>query len=307
MTIYEFDFSQFNVGQEELQSFVPKPREAIDNIGIDNAPAIDDMGDPGNRTSDPRDFPDPDFRHIEDPIDVNYVEEVREHFVPGFKLMDRGIKNYFSGIRIPVGKGYEEYRIMPVRIAGADPEALIYADKYLRGARLQLPMMSIHRTGEKFDPNRFSPPILPIARYHKNCMRRSELIYRPVPFLIDYSMSIWAEHKSDAEYALYSIVSRMNPIGSYFLEEEALGLSHEVVVHPGTSTDESDIETNADSRAQVKKTITIQMEGWVPTPSKIVPNILAKPVIIKEGVGGKQDEILLPGQVLAAYRDESSF
>lgn len=307
MTIHQFDFPQFNVGQEELQTFVPKSNKIVGDVGIEKMPAIDDLGDPGNRASNPRDFIDPNFRFIEDPIDINYVEEIREHFVSGFNLMDKGIKNYFSGIRIPIGKGMEEYRIMPVRIAGADPEALIYADKNLRGGRLQLPIMSIHRTGETFDPKRYSPPILPIARYLKNCTKRSELVYRPVPFLIEYSMSIWSEHKSDAEYALYSIISRLNPIGTYYLEEEVLGLSHEVILRPGSSTDESDIESDTNSRAQVKKTVAITMEGWLPNPTKIISNILAKPVIIKEGVGGKQDEIYYSGQTLAAYRDKSSF
>jgi hypothetical protein len=307
MSLHDFDFSEFNVGQEELQSYVSQPREQINNVGIEKRASIDDLGDPGNRPNDPRDDVDEDFRFIEDPIDINYVEEVRESFVPGFKLMDKGIKNYFSGIRIPVGNGLEEYRIMPVRISGADPEALIYSDKNLRGARLELPIMAIHRSGCRFDPNRYSPPILPIARYFKNCTKRSELIYRPVPFKLDYSMYVWAEHKSDAEYAMFSVISRLNPIGSYFVEEQGLGLSQEVILHPGSNTDESDIESNNDTRAQVKLTMTVEMEGWLPISSKIVPNILAKPVTIKEGVGGKQDEILLPGETLEAYRDTSSF
>lgn len=304
MGIHDFDFSQFNTGQEQQQNFAGAPKQ--DQRLVSAAPVNPEPAYPGNRQNDERNLQDcsncdPCEYSVEDPIDVNFVEKVRETYPAGFKLMDRGIKNYFSGIRIPVGKGTEEYRMMPVRFAGAaDPDALIYSDKQLKGGRLTLPMLSITRTSENYDNKRYTPPINPIARHMLCKGRKSELVYRPAPYLIDYVLEIWAEHKSDAEYALFAIMAKLNPIGSYFMEEPSMGFTHEVIVNPGGTTDNSDLESDSETRAQIKKAINIQVEGWLPTPTKVVPNVLATPVSIRENVSGRA------GDTFAIIRDEMS-
>jgi len=307
MTIHEFDFPSFNTGQEEQQSFVPKPKIDNDLPGERETPIIDDVGDPGARINDERNLEDcqPCSYVDEDRIDVNFVEDVRETYPIGFKLMDRGIKNYFSGIRIPVGSGAEHYTILPVRITAADPDTLIYSDQHLRGGRIEYPFLAITRTDESFDNKRYSPPIRPIFRHMLKSGKKSELVYRPAPYLIDYTLDIVAEHKSEAEYALFSIIAKLNPIGSFFLEERSMGMAHEVILHPGSSTDNSDLETDANTRQYIRKTITLKMEGWLPTPTKVVPNILAKPLAIKEGIGRTPSEVKIPGETFAVIRDSA--
>lgn len=295
MSIHDFDFNVFQDNNVRT-SFIEQP-----NSLDDKAPVIDPMS-PGFTAND--NCGECNDICVEDNIDINFVEEVKEVFVPGFKLMDRGIKNYFSGIRIPLGKGNEEYILMPVRISGADQDVLVYADKNIRGGRLTLPFLSISRTGENFDPKRYSPPILPVYR-HIHCNgKKSESVYRPVPYLIDYSLEIISEHKADAEYALFAIVSKLNPIGSYFLEEKSMGISHEVIIHPRGSTDNSDLESDGSQRTYIKKSITIQMEGWLPVPTKVVPNILTTPVTVREGVQSVSGS-KIPGEIYLSHVDRT--
>lgn len=306
MTVHEFDFPSFNTGQQEQQGFVHNPKIDIAIPGERETPIVRSDGDPGSRFNDERNLDDCNTcDHIDDTTDINFVEEVREVNPPGFKLMDRGIKNYFSGIRIPVGSGFEGYTILPVRITAADPDTLIYSDQHMIGGRIELPFLAITRISENYDSKRYSPPIRHIYRHMLNNGKKSELIYRPAPYLIDYTLDIMAEHKSEAEYALYSIVSKLNPIGSYFLEEKSMGMSHEVIIHPGSSTDNSDLETDSSTRQYIRKTITMKMEGWLPIPSKITPNILAKPLSIKEGISGISGSVKIPGETLSVIRDTS--
>lgn len=293
MSIHDFDFNNFQ-DHNVRTSYVDQPRSDEGRVAVSSPispsfTANDDCGDCGDIC-------------VEDNIDINFIEDVREVYVPGFKLMDKGIKNYFSGIRIPIGKGNEEYVLMPVRIAGADQDALIYADKNIKGGRLTLPFLSIHRTNEIYDNKRYSPPILPIYR-HMNCNgRKSESVYRPVPYLIDYTLEIISEHKADAEYALFAIVSKLNPIGSYFLEEPSMGISHEVIISPKGSSDNSDLESDGEQRTYIKKTITIQMEGWLPVPTKVVSNILATPISIRESIQSVSGS-KIPGETYSVLRD----
>lgn len=307
MSIHDFDFSNFNDARSEQNGYVDTPK--VDRGEFNEIPSINDLGDPGAKINDDvfckKCNPCDNNLFGDDPIDINFVDEVREVYVPGFKLMDKGIKNYFSGIRIPIGKGFEEYKILPVRITGADPETLIYADKNLNGGRLQLPILAISRKSESYDSNRYTPPINHIYRHMICNGRKSEAVFRPVPFLIDYTLEIWSEHKSDAEYALYAMVSKLNPIGSFFIEEPNMAISHEIIVHPkGGSVDESDLESDGDSRPQIKKSMNITVEGWLPTPTKITPNILSKPFAVKEGIGRTTDEVKIPGETYHVIRDD---
>ena len=306
MGVYEFDYDSFNDAQDVEKGYVGKPKEIIGKYR--ETPIVNNVADPGNRQNDTRNCQqckpcDNGNKSGIDPIDINFVEEVREVYVPGFKLMDKGIKNYFSGIRIPVGEGLEEYRILPVRVTGADPEALIYSDKNLLGGRLKLPILAISRKNESFDSKRYTPPIKNIYRHMLCNGKKSESVYRSVPYLIDYTLEIWSEHKSDAEYALYAIISKLNPIGSFFIEEPNMGLSHEVIIHPKGSSDESDLESDNENRPQIKKSINITMEGWLPTPTKVTSNILAKPLAIKEGILDSNNKIKTPGETYHVIRD----
>jgi hypothetical protein len=291
--IHDFDFSNFNNSQSQ-KDFIPTTKE-------NSIPKSISPGDPGARHNDPRDCPECTDCLAEDNVDINFVEEIREVNPFGFHLMDYGIKNYFSGIRIPVGKGNEEYSILNVRIAGADPESLIYSDKSLNSGRLSLPILAISRTSEDYDIKRFSPPIHPIYRHLKCNGKKVESVYRPAPYTIQYTLEIWSEHKAQAEYALYSIISKLNPIGSFFLEEPSMGMSLEVIVHPKGSSDNSDLESNPDSRAEVKRSINIEVEGWLPLPSKVESTVLSKPVTINEGI--YVDSGISKGQSIAVIRD----
>jgi hypothetical protein len=268
MTIHQFEFQ---TGQEKLDLFTIKNTEL--------------SGDPANH--DDRDDlyynkeePQLAGNIIEDNIDTNYVEEIREQYQPGFHFIDRALKNYFSGIRIPINRGAESYRMMNVKISGGESSTLLN-DKDLRGAKLSLPIMAITRTGENHDAQRFSPAYLPVHKKYHNNGRRAELIYRPVPYLLDYSLEIWTEFKSDSEYALYSILSRFNPLASFFLTDSNK-MTMELVMKLISSSDISDIEADQDKHAKVKKSINIQVEGWLPVSTKVIPTILSNPISIRE-------------------------
>lgn len=296
MTVHQFDFNQ---GQEKLDEFIPI---TSDNKNQSTKSQGSPVGqDDRDNSYYGKDEPQLAGNFIDDPIDINFVEEIREVYEPGFHFIDKAVKNYFSGIRIPVNKGTEKYRMMGVKISGGESSTLM-GDKDIRGGRLTLPVMSISRTSEDPDPKRYSPAYLPIGKKYHNNGRRVELIYRPVPYLLNYTLDIWTEYKSDAEFALYSIASRFNPLASFFLND-VTGMSFELVMELISSSDVSDLEVESATHAKVKKTINIKVEGWLPLPSKVVPTILSKPVSVKEGIGSIAGDIQFGGETYLINRD----
>lgn len=265
MPQYQFDFNNISDRNLVTTQFDPMRPNGI----IEKNPAVSQL----MLTEKKRD--DIWFENL----NINYVEEVREILPEGFKTMDRGIKNYFSGIRVPTK---DNVRMLGVRISGGDKPYLMWAQDLRRG-RVTLPIMSIRRESEEFFVEKFSP-----AHYHwfqkrfvDEDMTRIALTYRPIPSKINYVLSIWAEYKRDLEYIVYQIRSRFHPIAEFEVEDQYLKTS--IILHYNGLTSTIDDEVPADQRQNKRYDISIQMEGYLPLPEKIVPSILGRVTTLRDG------------------------
>jgi hypothetical protein len=206
-----------------------------------------------------------------DPTNLNTPEDVRTVLPVGFHAIDEGILKYFSDIVIPTK---DDQRKMKARVAGGDKTFLFWKQDLIAN-RIQLPVMSINRTGWRWDPMRFSPPYLPMTRKFTNKDgSRAALIYRPWPCLVDYAFSIWGERKRDVEYAQTQIITRFHPFSELRIEFETL--KGNIRGKLGEVTDNSDIDIGAEELAKVRYDINATYEAMLPLPEKVVPTILGK-------------------------------
>lgn len=270
MPIHQFDFDDIN-----------NPRKMTDQ-----------RFDPRSRTEDVERRPNPTtlpVAHEAKPRDdilferqnVNMPEEIHEILPQGYRTMDRGIKNYFSGIQVPTR---DSVRLMGVRVSGGDKPYLVWAQDLKRG-RVQLPVMAIKRESDEHNPMKFNP-----AHFHYMSKRfldpdgtRVALAYRPVPSLISYTLSVWAEHKRDLEYIFYQVRARFNPVASFMVEDEHL--RGEVFMKYNGMTVAVDDEVPADQRQNKRYDYSITMEGWLPLPEKVVPTVLGRVTSFREHSG----------------------
>lgn len=214
-------------------------------------------------------------------LNLNQPEDVRSVLVRGFYAMDKGLKKYFEDIQVPTT---DSIRPMEVRLAGGDKTILLWKQDLTSG-RIKLPIMSINRTGWRFNPEKFSPPHHPMTRrFANNEGSRIILTYRPWPALIDYQLSIWTERKRDMEYIMHQILTRFNPLGEFIVDDES-GLRGSVQIRFGDSTNNSDIDIGAEELAKVRYDITITLEGWLPLPEKVLPTVLGKVATLHEITG----------------------
>lgn len=268
MPIHQFDFNA--PGPANLQNMTPTPRLKSDAVGVPEIRPLITM---------PRGIPDNGKRTdiLFENLNVNTPEDVREILPHGFYTMDRGIKNYFSGIRIPTQDGM---RMMGVRISGGDKTILVWKQD-LKGGRVTLPVMSINRESAEFNVEKFTPAYGPVQKeFVDSDGSRIREIFRPQPYLIDYSLTIWAEHKRDAEYATYQINTRFHPLAEFVIEDEYI--RGNVIMKMNGWTDNSDKEADSETRANVRYDISVNMEGWLPLPTKIVPSVLGNVGVIGE-------------------------
>lgn len=220
-------------------------------------------------------------------VDIQtYPYHLEEYLIPGFWSLDAAMKQYWSGVRVPTK---DSYRFMRTKIAGGDKSLLIWADD-LKEGRARLPLAAISREGHEFNSEKFSPMMHHMTTRFLNSRRNLVAkIYRPVPFLVDYKLTIWTERKRDAEYILYQILTRFNPLAEFRMSDGKL--SGSIQLRYGGCTDASDKEAGYDQYANVRYEISTTAEAWLPLPEKIVPTVLGKATVFKEKLG----EIMLAG------------
>lgn len=209
--------------------------------------------------------------------DGKHPDYYQEFLIPGFRTLDEGVKNYFSGMLIPTK---DSYRSMNVKIAGGDKSLMVWRDS-LSDGRVVLPVCSVNRTGHEFDKDKFSPPYMSMSKkYINGRMDRVALVKRPVSYLVKYELIVWTESKRDAEYINYQILTRFNPLAQFKMSDDHI--SGCVVLHLDGATDASEKEASADKKAKTRYEYSISAEAWLPLPEIIVPTILGHSTSVRE-------------------------
>lgn len=261
MAIYQFwnqfSFSLIGPGPRASSPLegVTEPNPSFD---FNNTPAILQESDAGRRT---------DILYGSQPTEPI---EIQEFIEPGFHYLDTGMKNYFGDIRIPTKNSV---RFLRTKIAGMRRGIEAWTADLANG-RIALPVIAISRTAHNYNPEKFSPPYHPMRfRYTDKGRHRVKMIWRPVPWLVEYTLTIWAETKRDAEYAVHQILTRYNPLAEFRVSDNHIVGT--VTLRYGSLTDTSDKEASPEQLAKVKYELTTTAEAWLSLPEQVVPTILS--------------------------------
>lgn len=258
MSIYRFN-SDLSLIEQKAYENMP--------LGANEYPAVRQLDHNEPRHHDIPNYEDNPF----------YVEA---KIIPGFRALDEAVKNYFSGIRVPTK---DNYRFMRVKIAGGDKSILIWSDD-LKEGRVQLPVAAVSRDSADWNADKFSPQYHPLGhRFVNSAGTKVAKFYRPVPYLVKYSMTIWSQSKRDAEFISYQILPRFNPLAEFVMYDSAI--SGSVQLRFDGMTDASDKETGFDQVANVRYDLSFTAEAWLPLPEKIVPTVLGNVATIREATG----------------------
>lgn len=190
--------------------------------------------------------------------------------------MDRGVKEFFQNIDVPTKDGT---RKLEVRVSGGDKTILYWKQLGLGEPdnRIKLPVMSVNHTASRLNPAKITPASVGpyyYRRFADNDKSRMILAPREQGWLLDYTLSVWAERKRDAEYILYQIVTRFNPVAEWTVEDEFM--CGNMYATFGGVTDNSDTDIGANELAKVRYDYNIQVEGWLPLPGRVVPTVLGR-------------------------------
>lgn len=206
--------------------------------------------------------------------------DVEDFLMPGFHALDGAMKTYWSGMRVPTR---DSYRFCRIKVAGGDKSLLVWRDDLVNG-RVRLPVGSLNQTKVEFNKDRFSPAYMPmVMRYPTKRGDRAILVYRPVPWLVEYTFSIWAEFKRDAEYIKYQVLTRFNPLAVFRMADGHI--QGDVTLRFSGSNDQSDKEAPFDQHRLIKYDYSMTAEAWLPLPERLVPTVLGHVLSVKNDSG----------------------
>lgn len=195
--------------------------------------------------------------------------ESREFSDPGFHYLDAGIKMYFSDIRIPT-KG--QTRFMNVKIAGMRRGIQAWSED-LRHGRVKLPVMSISRGNHTWNSAKYSPSHFhPMVKQYLDRFSKVKMVWRPVPVLVTYKLSVWAEFKRDVEIIISQVVPRFNPLAEFRANDGHIVGT--VTLRYDGFDDSSDKDTSSEQMAKVKYELAVSAEAWLPLPEQVIPTVL---------------------------------
>lgn len=208
---------------------------------------------------------------------VAHPADVEEFINPAFHWLDTAMKHYWSDLRIP---SKDSFRFVRTKIAGMRTSLQVWTEA-LKHGRVKLPVIAVSRGTHEYNPEKFSPPYRPLwKRYVNSARTRAAGIFRPVPYNVEYTLSIWAEHKRDAEYILYQILTRFNPLAELKASDgHNIGC---VQMKMNSSNDASEKEVSSEQYAKVKYEVTYVAEAWLSMPEKVMPTILGTVVSLRE-------------------------
>lgn len=210
----------------------------------------------------------------------------------GFYVLDEGMKNWLSGIQVPTRSGS---KMASVHVVSHDKSILAWAQEFFDG-RVPLPAISIQRQSWAFDSSHFTPPYKPFQTMFADISRkRMRMIYRPIPFKVEFNITIWGQFKQDIEYIDANIITRCNPLGEFEVEDERLQ-QYVRVKHNG-STSQSEVDIDAKTKPKVQCEISMTADFALNVNEKLVPTILGKVVSIKEMDTNEVFEVYRAGEI----------
>lgn len=260
-----------------LYDFITKttqiPKKSFPTPGIETKPNILVRPPAISQTSDI----EPRLPILEPELGVE-PEYVEEYTMKGFRSLDSSMKTYWSGIKIPTKN--ESFRCARVKISGGDKSTLVWHDE-LNDGRVILPAISIERTSYTYNPDKYSPPYLPMVKRHlSRAYDKVAKVFRPVPYLVDYTLTIWSNYKSDMDVVLYSCLTRFNGSLAEFVHDDD-HIRGTVQIRLNSASDVSE-KASYDKKNYRKTQINMTCEAWLPLPEVIVPTVLGTVSSIRE-------------------------
>jgi len=207
-----------------------------------------------------------------------YSAYVREDVPVAFHALERSLKHYFSDIPVPAK---DHVRYMQVRISGGKRATLLW-NQDLQEGKAHLPVAAISG-GQDFEFNyeKYSMPYFPMGvRYLNSSRSKVAKVFRPMPFLINYTITVLTEHKRDMGYIQSHLLRRFNPYAEFTMDDGRIQGTVQLYYKGAATTTEDEVSYDQDE--VISWELRFQADAWLPLPELITPTVRGHASIWRE-------------------------
>lgn len=219
-----------------------------------------------------------------------YGAYVREDVPVAFHALERSLKHYFSDIPVPAK---DHVRYMQVRISGGK-RATLYWSQDLQEGKAHLPVAAIS-SGKDFEFNyeKYSMPYFPMrVRYLNSNRSKAAKVFRPMPVLINYTMTVLCEHKRDLGYIQSHLMRRFNPYAEFTMDDGRIQGTVQLYYKGATTTTEEEVGFDQDE--MVSWELRFQADAWIPLPELITSTVRGHVAVWREECGEVVSNLNVP-------------
>jgi hypothetical protein len=250
------------------------------DVNASKMPSTDSIGTAAGTTPGIQQTEDIRSLSLDEPcLDGNkYSYRLREDVPVAFHALERSLKHYFSDISVPAN---DYVRYLRIRISGGNKSVLMYAQEQNEGKSI-LPVASLSGgTSFQFNEDKFSPSYLPMTvRYLNNDRSLASKVFRPVPILVDYKLTVFTEHKRDMGYVKTQLLRRFHPYAEIWVNDDRLQGS--VQLYSKGLVDVTELEVPFDQDQMQAAELSFQADTWIPLPELVVPTVRGTTAVFKE-------------------------
>ena len=168
--------------------------------------------------------------------------------------------NLIQTMKVPLNYGPREKFL--ARLEGAPGDGS-------RPIAIQLPRMSFEMTGIYYDPSRKLNALNRISAPNRNELGRTEWQYQPVPYNIDFTLSIMTKTIEDGTYIVEQILPYFNPMWTATLNiNPEIDQKYDVPISLDNISNEDTYEGSFQERRAIIWTLTFTMKAYFFGPTR---------------------------------------
>jgi len=155
-----------------------------------------------------------------------------------------------------------------------------------RQIAIQLPRMTFEMTGLYYDSTRKMPTINKVSGQNPNNPHGKASQYSPVPYNIDFTLSIMVKNVMDGTFIVEQILPYFGPTWQATLNlNPDLNLTYDVPITLDNVTQEDTYEGAFTERRAIIWTLNFTMKGWLFGPTSATTSGIIKDIGLNFGVG----------------------
>jgi len=215
-----------------------------------------------------------------------------------FRVYDEAFRNYgttlktwLEDITVPrndkevqvvVMFGYPEFAtaLRSAREQQVKPEVNRELNEYLvdlRDDKTRVPIISFYPSNITYDQTRELPgEVFYKGKFVDASKKDIIILNKEVPFLVQWTLSIWTKYKSDMGYVRQQLLNRFNPNVVFLVDDQ------EIPCRLDSITDTSVLESKDGTAQLVRNEVVISMDTWIKRDPASVRTVIKEKVVFYE-------------------------